>query len=76
MPIYEYYCPSCQKTFDMQRRMADRESPATCPHCQAEHTNRVMSSFMMAGDLVGAPQGGCGSCTPSPGGCAACGVKN
>lgn len=76
MPTYEYFCPDCQVTFALQRRIAERESEAECPHCHTHKTNRVMSTFMMASDLVGASRPSrCGTCSPSPGACAACGVR-
>lgn len=34
MPLYDYYCDSCQTAFEAQRKIADREE-ADCPICQA-----------------------------------------
>ncbi len=41
MPIYEYRCKKCSKTFDLIRRLAARDDTATCPHCKARGAKRV-----------------------------------
>src|SRR5436309_1585321 len=33
MPTYAHTCPSCQLTFDIVRRIADRNAAAECPGC-------------------------------------------
>jgi putative FmdB family regulatory protein len=76
MPIYEYFCPDCRVTFELQRSMADRESRATCPQCTGHQTSRVMSTFTAFGSGRALAGGGCGTCVPTAaGGCATCGVK-
>jgi putative FmdB family regulatory protein len=32
MPIYEYYCPQCQKRFEVMKGMEERKSNS-CPLC-------------------------------------------
>lgn len=32
MPVYDYHCPDCG-TFEVMRRMENRDAPAVCPHC-------------------------------------------
>jgi len=49
MPVYEYECDSCGKTFEVQQRMAD--APLTsCPECSG-NVKKVMSmsSFQLKG---------------------------
>lgn len=40
MPTYEFICSACQKTFEKQLKIADRELPINqpCPECKAEGT--------------------------------------
>ena len=35
MPRYDFRCPGCGKTIELLIPMADRDSPRTCPECQA-----------------------------------------
>lgn len=44
MPTYEYWCPKCQKEFELRRPIADFDKPASCPRCGAEG-ERLMSAF-------------------------------
>lgn len=43
MPIYEYKCKSCEKTFEALRRMSQGDTPAPCPTCGGEETMRLLS---------------------------------
>ena len=44
MPTYEYWCPKCQKEFELRRPMADFDKPASCPDCGTKG-ERLMSTF-------------------------------
>ena len=44
MATYEYWCPKCQKEFELRRPIADFDKPASCPRCGAEG-ERLMSAF-------------------------------
>lgn len=33
MPIYEYFCPKCQKAFEVMRPLSQRDNPTPCPIC-------------------------------------------
>jgi putative FmdB family regulatory protein len=74
MPIYEYTCQSCEKTFDhLQRTMTDGPKPA-CPECGSKKTARMLSVFAVAGDTGKSSQqsegpGMCGHCGGAPGSC-------
>ena len=49
MPVYEYECPGCEKTFEVQQRMAD-DPLKTCPDCGGEVRKLIsMSSFQLKG---------------------------
>ena len=41
--IYEYGCDPCDRTWDVMRRVADRDAPSSCPQCKREGTRRVTS---------------------------------
>ena len=49
MPVYEYECNECKKTFEVQQRMAD--DPLTdCPECDGTLKKLMsMSSFHLKG---------------------------
>ena len=66
MPIYEYYCKSCDKEFEtLVFRSSD---PVVCPTCSAEDVQRVLSvfGFKSGGDKGAASSrmgSGAGGCT-------------
>ncbi len=71
MPIYEFECKACGKTFDhLAPNMHVESQKATCPHCQSKNTMRKMSVFAVAnaqpGGYASESSGGgsccCGSC--------------
>jgi putative FmdB family regulatory protein len=74
MPIYEYYCDTCQRRFDLLRSFSQAQKPAICPICNHESGQRMISlfaSFAKEGSesrSVGG--GGCGSCSSHS--CAGC----
>jgi putative FmdB family regulatory protein len=75
MPIYDYQCSGCGKTYDVFHKVREVEEDIVCPHCNATAHVRLISapSFSMNGKPSGsytpaqAPSctdGGCcgGSC--------------
>ena len=44
MPLYEYYCKSCQQRFELLRSMGRMDDPATCPEGHGG-ADRVLSTF-------------------------------
>jgi putative FmdB family regulatory protein len=44
MPIYEYYCPRCQKEFEMRLSFSQSGGSQTCPKCHSA-AQRQISSF-------------------------------
>jgi putative FmdB family regulatory protein len=49
MPIYEYRCTVCHKTFEKLRRMRDSDKDIRCPECESERVERLLSGFATAG---------------------------
>ena len=45
MPLYEYRCQSCGKTFEMLRRISDADRDLRCPDCLSEEVERLLSTF-------------------------------
>ncbi len=45
MPLYEYYCPSCQGVFETLRPAKEADAPVTCPSCQHASSQRILSLF-------------------------------
>ena len=44
MPLYEYYCQSCDGIYEAIRPMREASLPVPCPQCNRDG-QRVMSSF-------------------------------
>ncbi|MCC7156659.1 MAG: zinc ribbon domain-containing protein [Bryobacterales bacterium] len=49
MPMYEYRCEKCGKTFEKLRRMSDADKDLECPDCHSEKVERQVSGFAMTG---------------------------
>ncbi|APV44208.1 putative regulatory protein, FmdB family [Dehalogenimonas formicexedens] len=43
MPIYEYICPQCRKTFELRRPFSECDAITNCPNCNAE-CDRILSA--------------------------------
>lgn len=74
MPIYEFECKDCGKTFDhLAASMRATMQKALCPQCQSRNTIRKVSVFAVANaQPAGAatPGGaGGGGCCCGTGGC-------
>lgn len=41
MPLYEYYCESCDAVFEALRSVSASEEPAPCPKCGGD-ADRIM----------------------------------
>ena len=45
MPVYEYACRDCQKTFEVVRPMsASSSGDVTCTHCGSTNVERIWST--------------------------------
>jgi putative FmdB family regulatory protein len=54
MPIYEYRCQTCGKTYEQLRRMSDADRDLECPECRSKAVQRMMSTFAAGGCGAGA----------------------
>lgn len=76
MPIYEFQCRKCGKTFDKLCSLKDNLEDIVCVHCSAKNVVKKMSSFATSGqrtsfDFNGSEGGSsCSSC--SSGSCSTC----
>jgi putative FmdB family regulatory protein len=44
MPMYEFYCEACEKSFDHRTTMSQRDAKVACPHCGSKKTGRKLST--------------------------------
>jgi putative FmdB family regulatory protein len=68
MPIYEYHCADCDRSFECFVRPGGQETE--CPACHGENIARELSVFAPArsSDTAG-PMNGGGGATGGGGGC-------
>jgi len=52
MPIYEYRCKSCGRSYSELVRMGTRPEEVRCPHCEAYQSERLFSAFSTSGSPV------------------------
>jgi len=67
MPIYEYACPACDKTFESFIIRKSDEAEVACPTCQTHQVSRVLSrpaATRLGGGGGGASSGPAPSCGP------------
>jgi len=68
MPIYEYSCADCQRTFEKMRPMKRADDAVSCPDCGGVQTKRGLSLFAAfskgngEGSHAVSGGGGCDSC--------------
>ena len=71
MPIYEYRCTNCERSFEAFVRPGD--GGAQCPHCHGSKLTREMSTFAARGNngdgAAAAAAAMANSGTSSGGGC-------
>jgi putative FmdB family regulatory protein len=49
MPLYEYKCRTCGKSFELLRRMHDADGDLKCPDCESAEVERQLSTFATVG---------------------------
>jgi len=69
MPMYEFTCQNCQKSFEELVFTTSDESEVRCPACQSRHVVKQLSAFAVGASdhgYGGADLGSCatGSCCP------------
>ncbi len=66
MPLYEYHCLECEKTFEKMLRFSeDPNVPQECPECHGNHTRKQITSFatrLAASGLTSSFSSGSSSC--------------
>jgi len=45
MPLYEYVCADCCKSFEALQRMGEGSTDVACPHCRGSQVERQLSTF-------------------------------
>jgi len=71
MPTYEYLCQDCEKKFDIEATIREKEKglKVSCPECGSNKTVQLIGNFFTFSKRSGADfGGGCGP-NPSPGCC-------
>ncbi|MEO6457100.1 MAG: zinc ribbon domain-containing protein [Chloroflexia bacterium] len=64
MPLYEYWCPECKKTFEKLRPMESKHSDVKCVRCGSP-VKKMLSVFAAVGrssEAEGYFTGGGGGC--------------
>ena len=72
MPIFEYTCSDCKKTFDILHKGAENKDLVECPDCHPRNAVKKFSSFSASvSSTSSAPSCESGSCgVPAPSPCA------
>jgi len=69
VPIYEYQCKSCGKSFEKLVRTMSGSPSVACPECGSAKTARALSVFAVGAEGAGKSSGG----GDAPPGCGRCG---
>ena len=70
MPLYEFICKPCQASFEVIATFQEKERglKPTCPHCQGDQVQQVMTTGMFVGKAAGfAPTNTNNVCAPGAG---------
>ncbi|MCX7920190.1 MAG: zinc ribbon domain-containing protein [bacterium] len=51
MPLYEYWCKDCRKSFTQLKSISELNQRVQCPTCQSKRVQRVLSNFSTSGQL-------------------------
>jgi putative FmdB family regulatory protein len=65
VPIYEYRCQDCARTFEVLTTYAARERAQACPTCESTQTSVQVSNFAAIGAIEPAHD----TAVPRTGGC-------
>ncbi|OPX40251.1 MAG: zinc ribbon domain-containing protein [Thermoplasmata archaeon] len=68
MPIYEFKCRKCGNIFERLCFASDDESDITCPTCQGNEVEKLLSSFSSGSSSSGLGQALSSSSCSSSGG--------
>ena len=76
MPIYEYNCGKCGKSFEVLLKTA-KDAPGKCPKCGAADIKKQFSAFAVAAGSAAVSHGNenCPTCPSAGTGCGGmCGI--
>ena len=45
MPVYDYICHDCNKTFEEVLTLQEHEKAVTCPHCGSKNVEQEVAAF-------------------------------
>jgi putative FmdB family regulatory protein len=45
MPVYDYLCLDCHKSFEKILTLPEHDRPVTCPHCGSKHVEQEPVAF-------------------------------
>jgi putative FmdB family regulatory protein len=44
MPLYQFYCKKCEKTFEVFLRISESRQGSVCPYCNGNETERSLET--------------------------------
>ena len=67
MPIFEFMCTECDKSFEELVRSTNAVDEVVCPSCGSVHVNKMISTFSskVAGTSSSSFNSSANSCAPS-----------
>ncbi|HEX3320064.1 MAG TPA: zinc ribbon domain-containing protein [Terriglobales bacterium] len=45
MPVYDYICNDCHKTFELVLTLQEHETDIKCPHCKSKNVEQEATAF-------------------------------
>ncbi|MBI3111911.1 MAG: zinc ribbon domain-containing protein [Ignavibacteriales bacterium] len=77
MPIYDYRCNTCGKTYDVYHKVREVLSDVSCPSCNSPEHTRLMSVPAPAMAMSGSSPSSLPSSSCDTGGCCggSCGIQ-
>jgi len=65
MPLYEFQCTECDRSFEELVRSASAIAEVKCPECGSEHVRRQVSTFASKLSGGGSRFASAAACAPS-----------
>jgi len=61
MPIYEYQCRKCERSFERIQNVGEGGESLTCPYCGEKTPERILSGFSSSKSSESSGTSSCGS---------------